>query len=312
MYNIHLERRLISMLAPIDKLKSGVNDIIQIVVTTACTLNCSNCTQLLPFRKDYLHMSLECFREAVESVREWPGVVALFGGNPCSHPQFPELCRILAEIIPQQERRGLWSNDLLKHGDVARATFWPNGRFNLNAHGVARAAMGIVANLPNKIIPQSVQGGAYHAPILAHWADMGLTEAQWIQARESCGINQKWSGAIVQRGGRPYAYFCEVAAALDGIRGENIGEPAYPGWWKGTMRSDDTLFPAQVKMCCDRGCGVPLKLKAEKDSNETYQVSPAWQFQVSPYTATRAVNITEPTKDHTHEVTDYMSVRGKQ
>jgi hypothetical protein len=126
------------MLAPIDKIRRGGNDIIQVVITTACDRNCSNCTQLLPFRADYRFMSVDCFREVVESLRDWPGVVAMFGGNPCVHPNFPAFCRILAEAIPPT-RRGLWTNHLFKHGAIAAETFG-KGRLNLNAHGNPEAA----------------------------------------------------------------------------------------------------------------------------------------------------------------------------
>lgn len=302
------------MLAPIDKLKSGVNDIIQIVVTTACTLNCSNCTQLLPFRKDYLHMTIDCFREAVESVREWPGVVALFGGNPCSHPQFPELCRILAEVIPEQHRRGLWSNDLLRHGQVAYETFWPNGRFNLNAHGVPAAAMRIKESLIGNLIMDSDIKQSQHAPILVDYRDLGLTEGQWLMSRESCDINQKWSGAIVERDGKPYAYFCEVAAALDGVRGQNNGFPAVPNWWRYSMDSiDGVVFRSQVKNCCDKGCGVPLRLSSRLDKDETYDYS----ISLAPYLGeskriTLQHKVTIDSVKFTHEVTDYMGSRGSK
>lgn len=307
------------MLAPIDKLKSGVNDIIQIVVTTACTLNCSNCTQLLPFRKDYLHMGLECFREAVESVREWPGVVALFGGNPCSHPQFPALCQILKEVIPETRRRGLWSNDLLRHGQVAYDTFWPDGRFNLNAHGVPSAAMRIKGSLMGKLIMDSDVNQSQHAPILIDYRDLGMPREAWEEKRESCDINQKWSGAIVERAGRPYAYFCEVAASLDGIKGQNHGVLATPGWWvrgmnNGGFADGSREFLHQVRQCCDKGCGVPLRLKSRLDKDEIYDVSESWLLSgqvLSPRPTSLSVVANDSVK-FTHEVTDYMGRRGSK
>ena len=33
-------------------------------------------------------------------------------------------------------------------------------------------------------------------------------------------------------------------------------------------------FDNQIKQCCDRGCGVPLKFKGHLDSDEIYDVSP--------------------------------------
>lgn len=294
------------MLTPLDKYLSGVNDIIQIVVTTSCDIfTCSNCTQLLPFRRDYVHMSLECFEEAVVCLKTWPGIVALFGGNPCSHPQFGDLCYILTRYIPQN-RRGLWSNNLLGHGAVCHSTFYPEGRFNLNAHASPKAAAYMDEWLPGCVIPSSRDAAAWHSPILISHTDFGLSESEWVAARESCDINQKWSAAIVERSGRPYAYFCEVAAALDGIRGENHGMPAVPGWWRDPMY----LYQKQVEQCCDRGCGVPLKQLGHLDTSETYDVS----TQFIPLTAVskaKSVSIAHQLQldRPVVEATDYMRLR---
>lgn len=290
------------MLAPIDKLRSGVNDIIQIVITTACTLNCSNCTQLLPFRNDYRHMSLECFREAVQSLKSWPGVIGIFGGNPCSHPQFEKICEILAEEIPEQWRRGLWSNDLLKHGYIVRKTFFPDGRFNLNAHGSYKAARDIELFLPGRLIPKSASTQSMHAPILVSHHDLGISDQDFDAWREDCDINQKWSGAIVEREGKPYAYFCEVAAAIEGVLGVNTGIPAVPGWWEESI----THFEKQINTC--DACAVPLRLKGRKDNEETYDISDG----LRPYTnSKRPISIKDPSaepssNDPEQSVVDYM------
>jgi hypothetical protein len=138
------------VLAPIDKVRrKGGNDILQIVITRKCDIfNCSECTQLLPFRKDPLEMSLECVEETLSCLRTWPGVLALFGGNPCMHSRFPEVCRLLEKYVPDQHKRGLWTNNVLKYGEVARSTFWPKGRFNLNVHGNEKAKEAIEKHLP--------------------------------------------------------------------------------------------------------------------------------------------------------------------
>lgn len=263
------------MLAPTEK----SNDTIQIVVTRSCNLfACSNCTQLLPFRKDKLHMSPEVFRLALRSIAGWPGIRGVFGGNPCSHPKFAELMEILVEEVPEQRQRGLWSNDLMQHGELVRDVFYPHGRFNMNAHADAAAADEIERWLPGKLIATSRDRASWHSPIMLDWRDVGLSEVEWIEAREQCDINRRWSAAIFERDGAPYAYFCEVAGALDGIRGENNGIPAEPGWWKRGMEA----FEHQVRNCCDVGCGVPLKRKGHLDTDFTYDVSQHFQGNRTP------------------------------
>jgi hypothetical protein len=284
------------------------NDTIQIVVTTACNLyRCSNCTQLLPFRKDYKHMTVDCFAKAVDSVVDWPGVVGLFGGNPCSHPRFEDLCAILEEKIPDQRRRGIWTNDLLGKGAVVRRTFYPNGRFNINVHGKVKIAQEIEDWLPGKVIPSSVKRLPMHSSILVTWRDMSLTRDEWAVKREACDINRNWSSAIVERDGEPYAYFCEVAAALDGIRDMNLGIPTVPGWWKNSMDG----FPGQVEGCCDAGCGIPLRMKGHASLENTYDMSGEWLADQDTPIGIKLLSVGNDEGATCVEATDYMRIRDR-
>lgn len=254
------------MLAPTDKR----NDTIQILVTRKCDLfYCSNCTQLLPFRKDAIEMSVDVFREALRSLEGWYGIRAMFGGNPTTHSRFPDLCQIMIEEVPDQSQRGIWTNSLGKHGQIVRDTFYPDGRFNCNAHADIEAADEMEKWLPGKLIQSSRDRASWHSAILMDYRDFGISEPDWIEMREGCDINQRWSAAIAERDGRPYAYFCEVGAALDGMRGENNGILAEPGWWAWGIEK----FQNQVHKCCDTGCGVPLKLQGHLDRDDTYDYS---------------------------------------
>ena len=291
------------MKAPLDKIRNGVNDIMQIIVTRVCDKDCSDCTQLLPFRHDAKHMSLDVFREAVRSMKGWPGVVALFGGNPVAHPQFEDLCAILTHEIPDQRQRGLWTNNLFNdsRGAIARETFYPSGRMNLNAHTDEAASALFDKWLPGKMIDSSRTRASWHSPVLMDYRDFGLVEADWTIARENCDINQRWSGAIAEREGKAYGYFCEVAASLDGIRKQNNGVLATPGWWRMPM----PYFYEQVVHCCDAGCGIPLRRKGSLDVDETYDISTSW----APYTDnTRiAVKLHTAMPEATEMPTDYQA-----
>jgi hypothetical protein len=294
------------VLTPNDKLQRGGNDIIQVVITRACDLfTCSNCTQLLPFRSDVLHMSPDVFRLAVRSLADWPGVIGIFGGNPCCHPKFPELMEILEQEIPDQRHRGLWTNNFRGHGQLIQRVFYPNGRFNLNAHADPMAAADMNRWVPGQVIPRSERDPAQHAAILADYRDLNITEAVWVQARERCDINQKWSGAIAERDGQPFAYFCEVASSLDGIRGQNHGIPATPGWWRLPMAA----YSDQVKNCCDQGCGVPLRVKGHLDRDDVYDMSATW-LKDFPSAKSGRVRVSmlrdEQTTDRCDDAADYM------
>jgi len=295
------------MKAPTDK----SNDIIQILVTRACDLfHCSNCTQLLPMRGshgicfDPVHMSPDVFRQALRSLDGWPGVRAMFGGNPCVHPRFDELCEIMRQEVPDPRQRGLWTNNLRGKGAIVAETFIPGAsRFNLNLHADDAAAAEMREHLPG--VPIYGEGKAsHHAPILLDWRDMGLSYEQWSEKREQCDINRHWSAAIVERYSRPWAYFCEVASSIDAITGENHGVPAVPGWWRWKM----DRFDHQVTGCCDKGCGVPLRAQGHDDTKDTYDVSDSWA-NLTVKGKPRHVARRDSIDGHVHEVTDYVGLR---
>lgn len=296
------------MLAPIDKIELGGNDIMQIEICRKCSIfSCSNCTRLLPFRRDAIEMSLDCFREAVLSLEGWPGVISCFGGNPCNHSQFPEICEILAELVPP-ERRGLWANDLMEHGEIASKTFG-RGRLNLNAHADAAAAAEIDRWFAGRLIEKSRREPAWHGGLLLDRRDYGISDEEWKPLREGCDINRHWSGIIVEREGRPWGYFCEIASALDGVRQENHGVLAEPGWWRWKM----DRFEHQVRQCCDRGCGVPLRAKGHLDRDDVYDVSPSWLPAVTARKQSAvdlAVHEALP-DDRSASLVDYMRLRSR-
>jgi len=296
------------VIAPYEKQQAGGNDIIQIVVTRNCDIfNCSNCTQLLPFRRDAWNMSLDCAERALKSMQGWPGVVALFGGNPCVHPEFPALCELWQHYIPEQRQRGLWTNHLKKHGEIIHKTLWPHGRFNLNVHANQSALDDMLRWLPG--IPIYGQSPSWHGSMLLDYRDFGFSDQQWEKSREDCDINRNWSAGVYERDGEPFAYFCEVAGSLDGVRGENNGIPCEPGWWKKPMSE----FQHQVERCCNRGCGVPLRCKGNRDVQDIYDVSASW----TSHTQNRAGKINLALCDNTlpettYELTDYQELRGSK
>jgi hypothetical protein len=296
------------MLTPIDKLKSGKNDIIQIIVTTKCSIfTCSNCTQLLPFRKDSREMSLECLEKALECTAGWPGVIALFGGNPASASQFPEMCRLVQKHIPKRHQRGLWCNDLLEHGEIAAETF-TGGRSNFNVHGDAAAAEKFRKFFPDYPVYGEV-GRDHHGAILQDYRDYGISEGEFAEKREQCNINQNWSAAIRQSaGGDPHVYFCEVAASIDGMLGNDNGIPAYPDWWKTPISE----FSGQVANCCGAGCGVPLRLQGHGDREDIYDVSPSWKSRIEDRKWPVGIEGHDSLQPQVHELTDYIGLRLKK
>ena len=286
--------------------------IICIDITNKCDLDCSNCTRLLVNQDKYWEMTPENFRMAARSLAEYPGVIAVIGGNPPMHRHFPDLCRIFAEEFPDKKRRGLWSNNIFKHTNIIKETF---GFFNLNPHGVQRGIDSVrplvqLKNSSPDITVQYHEGNSTHSPLLAAVSDLLDEDAMWNAVGE-CDVNQQWSAAIVQNKGNLRAYFCEVAASFDLARGTDNGIEVTPGWWRRTIRSDAD-FQHQVRTFCP-GCGVPARLKGSLDADETdtYTLRNADLAQKAAAKGRKLVEVRRKTASFNstdRKVTDYAAV----
>ena len=246
----------------ISKMKSPAEmKIICIDITNRCNLGCSNCTRLLENQEGYWDMSLDNFRLATRSLSDFPGMIAVIGGNPCMHRQFEEICEILVEEIPEKEKRGLWSNNVFKHTDLVVKVF---GGFNLNPHGDKKGEMSLkevyrrtggIGNL--------YEGNSMHAPLLVAIKDLYGEEEMWNKI-SNCDINKNWSASIIQNNGNLRAYFCEVAASFDLARKTDYGLEVKPGWW----RENIFKYEDQIKHFCP-GCGAAARLSPTRDNEET-------------------------------------------
>lgn len=273
--------------------------IICIDITNKCDLACSNCTRLLENQDAFWDMSLENFRLAARSVADYPEIIAIIGGNPTMHKNFREICQIFVEERPDKALRGLWTNNVFKHSDLAEETF---GIFNLNPHGEERGIKSL-ANLKDK--GWYHEGNSHHSPLLTAGKDLYGEKEMWDRISQ-CDVNHEWSASIVQNKGKLRAYFCEVAASFDLARGTDNGIECVPGWW----RRDLAEFDDQVKHFCP-GCGVPAKLKGHLDSEntDTYTASNADLAKKSLKKGRKIVEFSpaEGVKTIDHKVTYYSN-----
>lgn len=238
--------------------------IIDIEVTNRCDLHCSNCTRLLAQQEKFWDITPENFRTALRSLEGYGGIIAMIGGNPCMHPKFKELCAIFVEEIPERLQRGIWTNNPFKHEQLCSETF---GTFNLNAHGEKRAQPAlerIVTARRTDSVVWSYMGNSTHAPLLTAVKDVYRDPDTMWEKISKCEINRDWSATIVPNAkGELRAYFCEVAASFDLVRGTDHGMPVFPGWWKQSIQA----YKDQIRHFCP-GCGAAAKLKGRPDADE--------------------------------------------
>ena len=255
--NPHRKRAIANMRSPYEM------QIICIDITNKCDLACSNCTRLLENQDAFWEMTPDNFRLAVRSLDGFPGAIAIIGGNPAMHRNFKEICDIFVKEVPNKNQRGLWTNNIFKHSELAKKVF---GVFNLNPHGSERGIKSLAALRSRGWYHE---GHSSHSPLLTAGKDLFEEEEMWDRISK-CDINHEWSASIVQNKGKLRAYFCEVAASFDLARGTDNGIEVVPGWW----RRNISEFEDQVALFCP-GCGVPAKLAGHMDYEEidTYTVS---------------------------------------
>lgn len=279
--------------------------IICVDVTNKCDLSCSNCTRLLKNQDSLWEMTPDNFRLALKSLKDYKGIIAMIGGNPCVHTQFEKLCEIFRDEIPNQNQRGLWTNNYFKHREVIEKTF---GGLNLNPHNEERANEKL-KDLHNVMINQRGFNGGYyvgnsrHAPLLTAVKDLYPEKEMWEKIA-GCDINREWSASIVQNNGNLRAYFCEVAASFDLARGTDNGHPVVEGWWKKPIRE----FGDQIKHFCT-GCGAPARLRGSMDNEQvdTYTKSNADIALKSEQNKGRKIKLLDSDEALDHKVTEYFS-----
>lgn len=286
--------------------------IIQIWLTRACDKSCFGCTQGSNLGGKPGMMTPEQFEEACLSLKDYWGVVGVFGGNPAVSPHFEACCEIMRRHIPY-EQRGLWCNNLKGKGAAARATFNP-AVCNLNVHMDAEALAEFRRDWP-EAMPCGTDKDSLHAPPLVALQDVVPSEAERWHLIGKCDVNQNWSAMIGVFRGELRGYFCELAGAISMLHQHepdypDTGLPVTPGWWNQPM----SAFEAQARRQCHE-CGIPLRAKGElAQGGQTEQVSATHAGVFKTKTPGRLVQIVtrrDELKGQVAKATDYLGNAGK-
>lgn len=222
-----------------------------VIVTNACNLECSNCTQMVGHYKKPYFMDTETVRRAILSLvtpyttisqefpEGFPGVIGIFGGEPTVHPQFAEICKLVQELIPNRRKRGLWTDGyrLERYRSIIDDT-WDPDLVLLNRH-------------------EDETGR--HQPLLIASDEVVDDKVLMWKLIHNCWIQERWSFGCTPKGG----FFCEHAAAMDMLFDGPGGYPLEPGWWA----KEANQFLDQVERSCTR-CSAAIPMPAVRASEQ--------------------------------------------
>ncbi len=217
--------------------------VIQIEITNACHIGCSNCTRLVGHHKKPYFMDLDFVETAIDSLEGFKGAIGIMGGEPTLHPQFEEICKLL-QRKKVTHKAGLWTSGYKweTYKRLIKETFkW--GVF-YNDHSDPRQR---------------------HQPILIAIEEVIDDKELMWELIYNCWVHEFWSPSINPKG----AFFCEATAALDLTFNGPGGYPVEPGWWNKTFEE----FRDQVERYCPM-CGAALPFDCPASKGELDLVSP--------------------------------------
>jgi hypothetical protein len=201
-------------------------------------------------------MTLEFFVSTLNSLRDWPSIIGIIGGEPLLHPEFRAINAVLRKHFPPK-KLGLWTSGIPR-------TMLEDPRNDLDI----KRTYGFVAYNPHDM--EQIKK-CRHQPLTISISEVVTDESIRLQLVDNCWVQRTWCPTITHKG----AYFCEVAAAQDILLNEGahawplIEEGSGREWWR---RQPDE-FDTQKNALCFR-CGMPIPMERELLLNQKEKFSP--------------------------------------
>lgn len=269
---------------------------IQIELTNACPHRCSNCTRFTSHIQKPFFMDFTTFRQAVDSMKGYGGMLGIMGGEPTLHLEFDKFVRYYRDNWFPRYRHLRWGRQPIEDFGAYHATVLSDVN---NRHGLW-TSLGpgyykhfelIQETFPYQCINDH-QNDAVHQALLVTRMEMGIKDEEWINLRDNCWIQRLWSASITPKG----AFFCEIAAALDTLYNGPGGWPIEPGWWE---RTPDQ-FGDQLNWCDYCGGALPTIHRPARENIQ--DVSPLHYHLLqgvnSPALAQGKVKVCDPKIKH--------------
>ena len=241
--------------------------VIPIDITNACMFSCSSCTRFCGHQTQSTFMSFEVFKQVVDSMDGFKGIVGIIGGEPTLHPEFERFVKYFASKIPEYGPRSLFRLPVKHFSEFSKVLKYQRGR-----HRALFTSLGPKYyehfELIQDVFPyQSINDHlnvCMHQSLMITRKELGIPDDEWIKLRDACWLQNVWSAGITHKG----AFFCEIAAHLDLLFDGPGGWPIEPGWWKRKPEE----FGDQLDWC--EYCSACLPVPRTDGSLEQDVVSP--------------------------------------
>ena len=258
-------------------------EFIQIDITNACNMRCSNCTRFCGNHEKVFFMDFDTFKRAVDSMDGFEGVTGIIGGEPTLHPEFERFAGYMREkygepsgndrmLYPQNDfihsihEREFDSEKVRERSDGSRYMKKHGAGLWSNMSGTYRRYYEVIQDTFSVQYLNDHLNPSYHQPGLFSRRDLNIPDDEWIKLRDKCWIQNTWSATITPKG----AFFCEIAGALDMLFDGPGGWKIEPGWWK--KKPED--FKDQFHWCEICGFALEGRTFTRDSQEETDDVSP--------------------------------------
>lgn len=242
--------------------------IIEIDITNACVHQCANCTRFCGHHEKTFFMSFDKFKEAVDSLEGFEGMIGVIGGEPTLHPEFERFADYIREKRTHEKLNISWGpiDDMQFHiTSTVDKGMTPQSRavlLSTLSPSYYKHFEAINETFGYQLLNDH-SSESLHQALLMSRKELSIPDEEWIKKRDACWIQNTWSATITPKG----AFFCEVAGSLDMLFGGEGGWPVEPGWWK----REPADFADQLHWCelCSGCLDVPKRLSHDERDDVT-------------------------------------------
>ncbi len=207
---------------------------VMIEITNLCGHNCLYCckhTRHLRANQFY-YMGIDEIREALRTVKEFPGKIGITGGEPLLHPEIVEVMEMIRGEVGKEKVMVFTSNRAF-HMEYKKEIDETFGEVYVNYHTDEQKRV------------------CKHQPLLLAVGDVVKEKEVQDALIDNCWCDRMWSPIMGKNG----AFFCDCALGLDTALDMGGGWKIEEGWWQ---KGEEEVRKQRDKYCYLCGMCVPF------------------------------------------------------